>query len=205
MLMYHSAPESGSGSLLAVPRDLIDRQWAASRFEGWILRGLTEALALSQADPAARVVGLTFDDGYRDFLGVPDLLSKHEARATLYLPTADLDAPEHGDGLSAFWPEAASLPRDLVEVGSHAHVHRPLDVLPQADLYHEVQHSRQLIADRIGTEAASFCCPNGYRQPPRTPGRVRRGLLECLCHRTPPGESGRASLCRSSRPGDART
>ena len=61
--------------------------------------------------------------------------------------------------------------RDLAKVGSHAHVHRPLDVLPQADLDHEVQHSRQLIADRIGTEPASFCCPNGYSSH-----RVRRAV-----------------------------
>ena len=171
VLMYHSAPESGPGSLLAVPRNLIDRQWAALRFDGWILRGLTEALALSQADPAARVIGLTFDDGYRDFLGVLDLLSKHEAHATLYLPTANLDAPDQGNGPWLSWPEAASLPRDLVEIGSHAHVHRPLDVLPQADLDHEVQRSRQLIADRTGTEAASFCYPNGYSSR-----RVRRAV-----------------------------
>src|ERR1019366_5186415 len=60
------------------------------------------------------------------------------------------------------WAEVPSLPRDLVEVGSHAHVHRPLDVLSQADIDHEVRHSRQLLAERLGAEAASFCYPNGY-------------------------------------------
>ena len=46
-------------------------------------------------------------------------------------------------------------------------------MLPQADLDHEVQHSRQLIADRIGTEPASFCCPNGYSSH-----RVRRAVSD---------------------------
>ena len=107
VLMYHSAPESGPGSRLAVPRRLIDRQWRALCSDGWILRGLTEALDLSRADPKARIVGVTFDDGYSDFLGVPDLLSKHDAHATLYLPTSHPDIAERG-GPWLSWPEAVS-------------------------------------------------------------------------------------------------
>jgi len=171
VLMYHSAPESGPGSRLAVPRPLIDRQWQALRSDGWTLRGLTEALHLSRADPGARVVAVTFDDGYRDFLGIPDLLAKHDARAKLYLPTSYLEVAQRGPSPWLSWQEAVSLPRELVEIGSHAHAHRPLDVLSQADLDHEVRHSRELLADRTGAEPGSFCYPNGYSSH-----RVRRAV-----------------------------
>jgi len=171
VLMYHSAPESGPGSHLAVPRRLIDRQWRALCSDGWILRGLTEALDLSRADPKARVVGVTFDDGYSDFLGVLDLLSKHDAHSTLYLPTSHPYIAERGHGPWLSWPEVVALPRELVEIGSHAHVHRPLDVLPQAELDYELRHSRLLLTDRIGAEPVSFCYPNGYSS-----ARVRRAV-----------------------------
>jgi peptidoglycan/xylan/chitin deacetylase (PgdA/CDA1 family) len=171
VLMYHSAPEQGPGSRLAVPRRLIDRQWQALRSNGWTLRGLSEALRLSRANPAARIVAVTFDDGYSDFLGILDLLSEHDARATLYLPTSYLDIAERGHSPWLSWQEAAVLPRELVEIGSHAHMHRPLDVLSQADLDYEVRHSRQLLTDRIGAEPMSFCYPNGYSSH-----RVRRAV-----------------------------
>ena len=162
VLMYHSAPVSGPGNPLAVPRPLIDRQWRALRSDGWDLRGLTDALGRARTDRDARIVGVTFDDGYSDFLGVLDLLAAHNAQATLYLPTSHLDTPERGDGPWLSWADVACLPRDLVEIGSHAHVHRPLDVLPRADVCYEVRHSRLRLAERIGIEPMSFCYPNGY-------------------------------------------
>ena len=156
VLMYHSVPTSGAGDRLAVPRPLVDRQWRALRNEGWAIRGLTEALAGRDGS----TVAVTFDDGYADFLGVLELLARHEARATLYLPTSQLGRP----GCLA-WAQVASLPRDLVEIGSHAHVHRPLDVLSPVDIEHEVRHSRRLLAAQAGAEAVSFCYPNGYSSP----------------------------------------
>src|ERR1700759_250153 len=92
VLMYHSSPESGPGSRLAVPQTLIDRQWRTLHSDGWTLRRLTDALTLSLADHNARIMGVTFDDGYRDFLGVLDLISKYDAQVTLYLPTSYVDA-----------------------------------------------------------------------------------------------------------------
>jgi peptidoglycan/xylan/chitin deacetylase (PgdA/CDA1 family) len=174
VLMYHSVPASGSGDALAVPRPLVDRQWRALRNEGWILRGLTEALASASANCGARTIGVTFDDGYADFLGVLDLLSAHEARATLYLPTSQLEQSGclgRPDIRSLTWQEVEHLPRDLVEIGSHGHIHRPLDVLPCTEIEHEVWHSRRLLAVHTGTEAASFCYPNGYSS-----SRVRRAV-----------------------------
>jgi peptidoglycan/xylan/chitin deacetylase (PgdA/CDA1 family) len=165
VLMYHSVPASGDGGLLATPRPLVDRQWRALRANGWTLRGLTEALALARANRDARLVGVTFDDGYADFLGVLDLLAMHDARATLYLPTSQVGTPGQKAGPDQSWlswADIASLPRELVEIGSHANTHRPLDVLSRADIDYEVRHSRRLLAERIGADAVSFCYPNGY-------------------------------------------
>jgi peptidoglycan/xylan/chitin deacetylase (PgdA/CDA1 family) len=169
VLMYHSVPVSGQGDRLAVPRPLVDRQWRALRAEGWSLRGLTEALALARADRHARTIAVTFDDGYADFLGVLELLSVHDASATLYLSTSQPDDsghPARPDRRWLTWAQVASFPSDLVEIGSHAHLHRPLDVLSRADIDHEVRHSRQLLAERLGLNTVSFCYPHGYSSGP---------------------------------------
>lgn len=174
VLMYHSVPSSGPGGRLAVPYRLLDRQWRALMEEGWILRGLTEALTIWRVDKTARIVGLTFDDGYADLLRVLDLLAKHKARATAYIPTSH---PEQyrisgkSDPHWLSWSQISSLPPDMVEVGSHAHLHRPLDVLRQEDLDHEISYSRSMLAARAGVETISFCYPNGYSSP-----RVRRAV-----------------------------
>ena len=114
VLMYHSVPASGHGDPLAVPRPLVHKQWRALIPEGWILRGLTEALDLARSNPGGgRTIGLTFDDGYADFLGVVELLSTHNARATLYLPTSETGKARHlarAHERSLSWAEIASDP-----------------------------------------------------------------------------------------------
>lgn len=170
--MYHSVPVSDLGGRLTVARRQVDLQWRALKAEGWILRGLTEALLLMRTNKTARVVGLTFDDGFTDFLGVLDLLAKHDARATAYIPTSrpgQSGLPGGPDHRWLSWDEVASLPRDLVEIGSHAHLHRPLDVLSQEEVDYEVNFSRSMLSERAGVAAVSFCYPNGYSS-----SRVRR-------------------------------
>jgi len=165
VLMYHSVPASRHGDQMAVPRPRVHKQWRALTSEGWILRGLTEALDLARSNPGGRTIGLTFDDGYADFLGVVELLSTHNARATLYLPTSQTGKARHltrARERSLSWAEIASVPRFLVEIGSHAHIHRPLDVISRQEVDHEVRHSRWMLAKRVGADAASFCYPNGY-------------------------------------------
>jgi peptidoglycan/xylan/chitin deacetylase (PgdA/CDA1 family) len=71
------------------------------------------------------------------------------------------------------WEEIAGLPAELVEVGSHAHHHRPLDVLGARDLAHEVRDSRRILQERTGRAPESFCYPHGYAGP-----RVRRAVRD---------------------------
>jgi peptidoglycan/xylan/chitin deacetylase (PgdA/CDA1 family) len=165
VLMYHAVPPSGAGDALTVPLPLVDRQWKTLRENGYRLLGLTEAVAVTAADPRAKVVAVTFDDGYADFLAVPQLLADHDAAATLYLPTSHLDTDDRlitTAGRLLTWDEVAGLPRERVEIGGHSHVHAPLDVQRPADLVRQVVTCRRLLAERAGVQAASFCYPNGY-------------------------------------------
>ncbi len=167
--MYHSVSTSGSGTAepdpLTVPRARIDEQWEALRGAGWRLLGLTEALQAHAVDPTARVVALTFDDGRDDFALVPELLDKHDASTTLYVPTAHVGGdggPVHYTGRVLDWAELARLPGERVEIGSHSHRHVPTDILGERELAAGVRRSRALLEDRLGRPVHSFCYPNGY-------------------------------------------
>jgi peptidoglycan/xylan/chitin deacetylase (PgdA/CDA1 family) len=168
--MYHSI--SGAGPALTdmqVRLSSLRQQLAALQQEGWHLVGLTEALESHGADD--RVVALTFDDGYADFLSAASCLGELGARATLYIPTDHVGhhqlIAEAGRLLT--WDEIAGLPRDVVEIGSHAHHHRPLDVRPRAAVATETLTSKSRLEDVLGTSVTSFCYPHGYSSP-----RVRR-------------------------------
>ena len=164
ILMYHSVPLDDSSDELAVPSSLVDRQWHELVTEGWTLRGLTEAFQMVRSNPDAHVIGVTFDDAYGDFINALELLAKHDAKATLYVPTsfpgnADLSGTE---SRWLRWREVAALPKDIVEIGSHSHRHWPLDVLDKSEITREVQNSRRILMEQTGVSAVSFCYPHGY-------------------------------------------
>lgn len=96
VLRQHSAPASAQRGPSPGPRALV-RQCRARRVPGWTLRRLTKALGLTRVNRHARRTGVTFDDAYADFLGALDLLSQHDARPTLYIPTSQ---PDESSGLA---------------------------------------------------------------------------------------------------------
>src|SRR5215467_10231981 len=149
--MYHSV--SAAGGALAVPPWLLAEQLSSLRDAGYELVGLSEAL--DRASP--RLVAVTFDDGYRNFLtaGVP-ILQETNSRATLYASTGHLGA--HADWLGAAaagfgpmltWGELGEVAASgIVEIGNHSLVHHPLDVLPAAQLRREVLRSGDDLRER---------------------------------------------------------
>lgn len=163
ILMYHSVPHTSDACTdMQVRLPSLRQQLQALQHEGWHLVGLTEAL---RGDGVRdRVVAVTFDDGYADFLSAADCLGELGARATLYIPTDHVGThrliAEAGRLLT--WAEIASLPREVVEVGSHAHHHRPMDVRPRAVVADEVLTSKSQLEDALGTPVTSFCYPHGY-------------------------------------------
>jgi peptidoglycan/xylan/chitin deacetylase (PgdA/CDA1 family) len=178
-LMYHAvSPVDGRYRRLGLRTGLLHEQLSALVQAGYQLVGLTEALKL-QAGGDAAVVALTFDDAYEDFLQIAvPVLADLGARATVYVPTA------HVGGVAGWLRENDKLPRILsydalaecldsgcVEIGSHSHTHRALDIIPASELAHEVRGSREQLEDRLGVGISSFCYPHGYHS---------RGVRNCV-------------------------
>lgn len=164
ILMYHSVPSGGAGTPLAVPRDRVREQWRALVDDGWRLTGMTQALAIKERHPNARVVALTFDDALADFGDVPDLLAEVGASATVYVPTALVGASAESmkyAGTVLDWARLEQLP-ESVEIGSHGHRHLPLDLFGRRPLAQELRLSADLIATHTGRRPTAFCYPHGY-------------------------------------------
>jgi peptidoglycan/xylan/chitin deacetylase (PgdA/CDA1 family) len=132
------------------------------------LRGvsLRELLAAQDRGSADGLVGLTFDDGYVDFLdhAVP-VLARHGMTATLYVVAGRLGgANEWDDG-----PRLDLVDADQVravaaaghEVGSHTLTHSRLPGASLATLAAEVGDSKRVLEDVLQSEVAGFCYPWG--------------------------------------------
>lgn len=170
-LMYHSVSRvDGPMSDLAVPPDLLTEQLTALRDAGWRLVGLTEGLDLLAMGSTERLLAVTFDDGYRDFLtaGVP-VLRDLGAGSTLYVSVGHLGghaawlgrwAPDFGPMLT--WPEAAEVAAAGVEIGNHSMIHHPLDVRPAAQLRREIGDAKDELEQRLQVKVRSFAYPHGY-------------------------------------------
>ena len=184
-LMYHSV-SAVAGPLrdLAVPPERLAEQLAALTAAGYRLVGLTEALDLLDGGCTEKLIAVTFDDGYRDFLtaAVPALAAAG-ARATLYASVGHLG--EHADWLGssagAFgpmlpWAELAETAGAGVEIGNHSLIHHPLDVLPSAQLRDEIVRSHDELEQRLQFTVRSFAYPHGYN------GRRVRDLVEQAGH-----------------------
>jgi peptidoglycan/xylan/chitin deacetylase (PgdA/CDA1 family) len=170
VLMYHSVGQGVSAEedphLLTVTPQRLDAQLRALRRQG--LRGMAmrELLAAN-----GRGVGLTFDDGYVDFVeeAVP-VLRRHGATATVYALAGrlggdnawDPDAPRKPlMSAEQVWAAAAA----GMEVGSHGLLHRRLPALDDEELHEELRASRQRLAEIVDGPVDGFAYPYGDLGP----------------------------------------
>jgi peptidoglycan/xylan/chitin deacetylase (PgdA/CDA1 family) len=132
------------------------------------LRGvsLSELLRAAERGEARGLIGLTFDDGYTDYLehALP-VLQRHGMTSTLYVVAGRLgDSNQWDDG-----PRLDLMDADQVravaaagqEVGSHTMTHPHLAGAGADALATEIGGSRQVLTDVLQAEVASFCYPYG--------------------------------------------
>jgi len=168
VFMYHSISPSTEPDphRLRVHPSRLDRHLRLLSRLG--LRGVSlgELLRAQEQGRARGLVGLTFDDGYADFLdhAVP-VLERHGMTGTLYVVAGRLGgANDWDDG-----PRLPIMDADQVravaaaghEVGSHTMTHPRLAGADPADLAREVVESRRVLSAVLQAEVPGFCYPYG--------------------------------------------
>ncbi|MDN3296139.1 polysaccharide deacetylase family protein [Streptomyces ficellus] len=170
--MYHSIDdrtnETDDPYRVTVSPARLDRQLRWLRDRG--LRGVSvrELLRAARRGDARGLVGLTFDDGYADFLdnAVP-LLRRHDCTATVFV------LPGRFGGDNAWdedGPRKPLLTEDGVrrcaaagmEVASHGLLHVSLPPATDLALSEETRLSRELLRTVTGTAPEGFCYPYGH-------------------------------------------
>ena len=168
VLMYHSVSPSAQPDphRVRVSPARLDRHLRLLRRLGLQGVSLAELLAARERGAAAGLVGLTFDDGYADFVehALP-VLARHQVTATLYVVAGLLGGRNSWDD----GPRLELLDADGVravaaaghEVGSHTLTHADLRGADPATLAHEVGDSRRVLEDVLQADVPGFCYPWG--------------------------------------------
>ena len=168
VLMYHSVEHCELDPFQVTVRP--------DRFAGqlrWLHRtgrrgvAMRELLRAREAGTADRLVGLTFDDGYADFVTeVMPLLAAYGFTATVFVLAGRLGGDNAWDRPG---PRKALMTADDVrrtadagmEIGSHGLMHRPLPGADGPALTAEVGASRAILRALSGQDVPGFCYPYG--------------------------------------------
>ncbi|MEV0171940.1 polysaccharide deacetylase family protein [Streptomyces sp. NPDC050803] len=166
--MYHSVGDcSDDPYRITVTPDRLDEQLARLGRRG--LRGVSMAdlLAARARGEGRDLVGLTFDDGYADFLaGALPVLRRHGCGATLFVLPGRLGGDNAWDPLGPRKPllTADGIRRAAeagIEIGSHGLTHVDLTKADDARLRAETAESRALLSELISAPVTGFCYPYG--------------------------------------------
>lgn len=200
--MYHSVADPTEDPYdITVSPDRLDAQltWLARRgLRGVSMDRLLEACRRGQGHG---LVGLTFDDGYADFLdhAVP-LLHRHACTATVFVLPGRLGGDNAWDPLG---PRKPLLDADGIrgaaeqgmEVASHGLTHVDLTRADDRTLRREVADSRSAVADLTGRDVGGFCYPYGHADP-RVLAAVRAAGYAYACAIAPGDLTGPLALPR---------
>ncbi|OLL79622.1 Polysaccharide deacetylase [Pseudonocardia sp. Ae168_Ps1] len=190
ILMYHSVGRIGDDPhRLTVTPERLDAQLAALRAQGLRGRPIRDLAA-----SGGRAVGLTFDDGYADFLteAVP-ALQAHGCTATVFalagLFGRDNEWDPDGDRRPLLDVAGLRAVEDAgMEVGSHGLRHRHLPLLEPDELADEVRTSRNRLSLVLGRPVDGFAYPYGELGG-REVEAVRRAGYRYACAVDPRGSA----------------
>lgn len=189
ILMYHSVSRVSRD-----PNHVCVQPWRFAqqmqhlrrrRLRGVSIRELLVAVA---AGKGRGLVGLTFDDGFDDYIdhALP-VLRRFGFTATLY-PVVDLlgkvnqwDRASRGPVIRvADGEQLRALRGTGTEIGSHTLTHVRLPLLDDEQLEREVVESRERLEGILGEEVRGFCYPYGD-QDERVVEVVRRAGYDYAC------------------------
>jgi peptidoglycan/xylan/chitin deacetylase (PgdA/CDA1 family) len=167
--MYHSvAPYDEDPYEVTMTPQRFEKQMRWLRRRG--LRGVSmgELLQAAAEGRARRLVGLTFDDGYQDFItNAMPVLQRYGFTATVFVLAGRLGGENEW---SRPGPNKALLTADEVreiaragmEIGSHGLKHISLINADDSLLRDETARSRVILEKLLGQQIQGFCYPYGH-------------------------------------------
>ncbi len=172
ILMYHAVcPPPDNPNRIFTSPELFEAQMRylkRRRLHGVSMREFREA---ERTGSAKGLVGLTFDDGYEDFLqyAVP-VLEKFGFSATVFIVAGLLGGTNRWEFICDPRPQLKLLGAEGIrevaargmEVGSHSMTHRKLLGLERELLDEEVSGSRQVLSEVLGEAVDGFSYPYGF-------------------------------------------
>lgn len=155
-LVYHKVENGAKYDKYSISRKLFEVHLRFVKESGIKVvdpRGMSE----SWLDHESGLV-FTFDDGTVDhFETVLPILREFKIQALFYIPTAKLNK----DGYLSE-EKVRLLLTEGHAIGSHAHSHKRLDVLPRALQREELENSCEIISGIIGENPIHFAPPGGF-------------------------------------------
>jgi peptidoglycan/xylan/chitin deacetylase (PgdA/CDA1 family) len=172
ILMYHSITDTEESHAHAYYRTKTSPAVFAAQMKclhenGYTTCSPAQAVQQLRAQTAAKLVVITFDDGYRDFYcdAFPILL-QYSYTATVYLPTAYIgETPLQFKGTDCLtWAEIRELSQHGILFGSHTVTHPQLRELRHVALREELANSKNAIEEKLGGAVDSFAYPYAFPQ-----------------------------------------
>jgi peptidoglycan/xylan/chitin deacetylase (PgdA/CDA1 family) len=203
VLLYHRVG-TDSGLQVDLPADLFAAQMAELAAEARVVSLDDALILLGGATPPERdPVVVTFDDGTADFVDVAlPILERYRVPATLYVATdfVERGRPFPNGGTPVSWAALSDArSTGLVTIGSHTHTHALLDRVSVADAEHELDRSRELIAEQLGAEADHFAYPKAVSGSVGAASAVRARFRSAAVAGTRPNPYGTTDPYRLTR------
>lgn len=167
--MYHSiTPYEQDPNEITVHPELFARHMRWLRRTGWKCTSVAHLLDAQRRGRANRLVGLTFDDGYADFIDYAlPVLRRNRFSATMFVPAGRLGGDNDWDPGGPRKPvmtieQLRHIAGSGIEIGSHGIQHLSLPNSSVLDLASEIGDSRKILRDILGEEVPGFCYPYGH-------------------------------------------
>ena len=201
--MYHSvAPYDEDPYEVTVSPQRFERQMLWIRRRG--LRGVSmaELLRAQSQGVDRRLVGLTFDDGYQDFItNALPVLSRFGFTATVFVLAGRLGGDNEwsrpGPNKALLTAEdVRAISRAGMEIGSHGLEHISLPETCEVPLNAEVAQSRRILEGLLGQRVQGFCYPYGHLND-RVLNAAQRAGYDYACAVKPSPAVGRHAIPRT--------
>lgn len=168
ILIYHSiAPYTSSTTPLVrgytIPPSMLDKQLGYLKINGYAVisfESLIDAMRNASSIVPPKSVVLTFDDGWEDqYREAFPILEKYGDVATFFVFT---NGPDSGDPNFLSWSQLKEMQNAGMDIESHSVSHPYLfTITNQADLWKEIEGSREIIESHMGRAPDIFAYPFG--------------------------------------------